>query len=87
MSDNSGPWEIRFTQSARKHRIGRTSARHVMARAEPTLVTTVGGADAWLYVGPDDRGRELEIIAVEVHSADAAPYLLVIHVMPTQFRG
>jgi hypothetical protein len=42
----------------------------------------------WLYVGPDDRGRELEIIALEVQPADAAqPYLLVIHVMPTQLRG
>jgi hypothetical protein len=87
MSDNSPISEIRFTQAARKHRIGRPSARHVLAGAEPTLVRTAGGADAWLYVGPDDRGRELEIIAVEVHRPDAAPYLLVIHVMPTQFRG
>ena len=88
MSDNTGPLEIRFTQSARKHRIGRASARHVLATAEPTPVTTTGGADAWLYVGLDERGRELEIIALEVHPADGGQsYLLVIHVMPTQLRG
>ena len=88
MSDNTGPLEIRFTQSARKHRIGRASARHVLATAEATAVTTTSGADAWLYVGPDERGRELEIIALEAHSADGGQsYLLVIHVMPTQLRG
>ncbi len=86
MSDNTSGWEIRFTQSARRHRIGRASARHVLATTDPTPVTTGSGADAWLYVGPDERGRELEIVALEV--ADAGqPYLLVIHVMPTQLRG
>ena len=86
MSDNTGPLEIRFTQSARKHRIGRASARHVLATTDPTPVTTSSGADAWLYVGPDERGRELEIVALEVVDA-GQPYLLVIHVMPTQLRG
>ena len=86
MSDNSDREEIRFTQSARRHRIGRASARHVLAMTDPTPVTTSSGAQAWLYVGPDERGRELEVIALEV--ADAAqPYLLVIHVMPTRLRG
>ena len=88
MSDNTGPLEIRFTQSARKHRIGRASARQVLATAEPTAVTTTSGANAWLYVGPDERGREVEIIALEVHPADGGQsYLLVIQVMPTQLRG
>jgi hypothetical protein len=86
MSDNTGRGEIRFTQSARRHRIGRTSARHVLATTDPTPVTTSSGAHAWLYIGPDERGRELEIIALEVVDA-AQPYLLVIHVMPTQLRG
>ena len=88
MSHNTESLEIRFTQSARRHRIGRASARHVLATAEPTAVTTTSGADAWLYVRPDERGRELEIIALEVHPADGGQsYLLVIHVMPTQLRG
>jgi hypothetical protein len=86
VSDNSDRGEIRFTQSARRHCIGRASARHVLATTDPTPVTTSSGAQAWLYVGPDERGRELDVIALEV--ADAAqPYLLVIHVMPTQLRG
>jgi hypothetical protein len=86
VSDNTSEWEIRFTQSARRHRIGRASARHVLATIDPMPVITSSGADAWLYVGPDERGRELEIVALEV--ADAVqPYLLVIHVMPTQLRG
>ncbi len=87
MSHNTDDWEIRFAQSARKHRIGRASARHVMASTEPALAITRGGAEAWLYTGSDERGRELEIIAVEVHPAGAAPYLLVLHVMPTLLRG
>lgn len=88
MSDNTGRREVRFTQSARRHRIGRASARHVLATTDPTPVSTSSGAHAWLYIGPDERGRELEIIALEVQPADAAqPYLLVIHVMPTQLRG
>jgi hypothetical protein len=88
VSNNTDRLEIRFTQSARKHRIGRASARQVLATAEPTVVTTTSGANAWLYVGPDERGRELEIIALEVHPADGGQsYLLVIHVMPTQLRG
>ncbi len=87
MSDNTNALEIRFTQSAREHRIGRASVRHVMASTEPTPVSTTRGTDAWLYVGSDERGRDLEIIAVEVQPADQAPYLLVIHVLPTQLQG
>jgi hypothetical protein len=86
VSDNTSGWEIRFTQSARRHRIGRASARHVLATIDPTPVTTSSGADAWLYVGPDEQGRELEIVALEVVDA-VQPYLLVIHVMLTQLRG
>jgi hypothetical protein len=88
VSDNTDALEIRFTQSARKHRIGRSSARHVLADTRPTPVTATSGADAWLYIGVDERGRELEVIAVEVQPADGGPhYLLVIHVMPTRLRG
>ena len=88
MSNNTGGLEIRFTRSARKHRIGRASARHVLAGTRPVPVTATSGADAWLYEGLDELGRELEIIAVEVQPADGGQhYLLVIHVMPTRFRG
>jgi hypothetical protein len=58
-----------------------------MDRSEPTRTRTVGGANAWFWIGPDERGRELEIIAVEIDSGGDADYLLVIHVMPTELRG
>ena len=70
------------------HRARRASARYVLATAEPTAVATTSGAGAWPYVGPDERGRELEDIALEVHPSEGGrPYLLVIHVLPTQLRG
>ncbi len=78
--------EIRFTQAARKHRIGRTSTRHVMATTTATGTTTDQGNPGWRYIGPDERGRELEVVAVEVAGADG-DFLLVIHVMPTALRG
>ena len=87
MSDNNPERRLRWTQSARRHRIGCGSARYAMERAQPTRTTTVGGANAWLWIGADERGRELEIIAVEIEPDDDVPYLLVIHVMPTPFRG
>ncbi len=87
MSDNKPQRRLRWTQSARRHRIGRGSARYAIDRTEPTCTRTVGGAQAWLWIGADERGRELEIIAVEVEADDDVPYPLVFHVMPTQFRG
>jgi len=82
---------IRFTQAARKHRVGRSSARYVIARTAPTGMVTEQGSQGWRYVGRDERERELEIIAVELEDThDGEDVLLVIHVihvMPTQLRG
>ena len=79
--------EIRFTQAARRHRIGKASARFVLAHVLPTGVTTAHGSPAWRWVGIDERGRELEIVAVEVlGDQDPEPVLLVLHVMPTHYR-
>jgi hypothetical protein len=58
-----------------------------MATATPELVTTAGGADGWRWIGADERGRELEVLGIGIEPEHAEPYLLVIHVMPTQFRG
>lgn len=75
--------ELRFTQSARRHRIGRRSVRFVLAHTIPTGTTTAQGSPAWRWVGADERGRELEVVAVEVEGdRDDEPVLLVIHVMP-----
>lgn len=74
--------ELRFTQAARKHRIGRAHVRYVVATTSPTGTTTNQGNRAWLYIGTDTRGVELEVIAVELD----AQTLLVTHVMPTALR-
>jgi len=87
VSDIIARVEIRFTLAARRHRIGRGSVRFMLAHTVPTGVTTPQGNAAWRWVGTDDRGRELEVVAVEVHSDhDPEPVLLVIHVMPTHYR-
>lgn len=78
---------IRFTQAARRHRIGRGSARFVLAHSSPTDITTAEDSPAWLWVGVDERGRELEIVAVQAQGEkDPEPVLLVLHVMPTHYR-
>jgi len=71
----------RFAQSARKHRIGKTSARYVMDKYEPTRFDDEGSMKL-LWVGKDERDRELEVIAV-----DQDTRILVIHVMPTDFKN
>ncbi len=79
--------EIRFTQAARRHRIGRASTRFVLANTEPTAITTAEGGPAWIWVGVDERGRELEIVAVQAQrERDPEPVLLVLHVMPSHYR-
>ncbi len=73
---------VRFTRSARKHRIGKRHALYVMEHGEPEVVPRGRYPDDQLiWVGRDDRGLELEIVAVEKPDA-----LLVIHVMPTGLR-
>lgn len=73
---------MRFTQAARKHRIGRAHVRYVMATTSPAPTYTKKGDPAWEYIGTDDRGVELEVIAVILADGD----LLVVHVMPTNLR-
>jgi hypothetical protein len=79
--------EIRFAQAARKHRIGRAPVRHVMSTVIPAGTVTTQGNQAWIYLGAVERGRELEVIAVEIGPQQGRrPYLLVIHAMPTSLR-
>jgi hypothetical protein len=55
-----------------------------MANSTPTATVT---NTAWRWTGPDERGRELDVIAVEVQGQhDIEPVLLVIHVMPNYRR-
>lgn len=73
---------VRFARSARKHRIGKAHARHVIDTSPYTDVPAAEGFDPQrVWVGVDDRGLELEIVAIIL-----ADELLVIHVMATALR-
>jgi len=73
---------IKFTRSARRHRIGRAHAMHVISVVEPIVTTNDRGEAEYLWVGEDDRGVTLEIAAVAVED----DVLLVLHVMPRRYR-
>lgn len=73
---------IRFTRVSRKHRVGRASARYVMATTEPVESSDVASRVLRrTWTGVDERGRELEVVAIERPDC-----WLVIHVMPTRYR-
>lgn len=74
--------QVRFTRPARRRRIGKAHALHVMSTVEPVAVPPTETADARLvWIGPDDRGVELEIVALDLRTE-----WLVIHVMATALR-
>lgn len=73
---------VRFATSARKHRIGKAHALHVIDTVEPDHVPATETADERLvWIGTDDRGVELEIVA-----AIMPDHLFVIHAMPYAYR-
>ncbi|MGI8647097.1 MAG: hypothetical protein ACR2JX_02545 [Mycobacteriales bacterium] len=73
---------LRFTQAARKHKIGREAVREALRSAgAPLVIAEEGKDDRLIYLGRDGRGRELEIIAVLMPG-----YFLIIHAMPTALR-
>lgn len=74
--------EIDFTQSARKHRIGKQRVLEVIASCEPEAYLADGvDPDRVRWVGTDQRGLELEIVGVQTSTG-----ILVIHAMPLNFR-
>lgn len=73
---------VRWFRSARRHRIGKARVLHVMKTIEPEQIPAGSGFDARLaWIGPDDRGAELEVVALDLPDA-----VVVIHVFPTQLR-
>ena len=73
---------IRFTRGSRKHRVGKKSAYHVIAMTAATITTDPDTSETTLsWIADDERGRELEIVAIEKPDC-----YLVIHVMPTHYR-
>jgi hypothetical protein len=72
--------KVRVGGDARKHRIGNAHILAALMNAE--LVDVIG--DQARYIGPDDRGVELELILVpDDRNPDA---FTIIHAMPTGFR-
>ncbi|MCU1625038.1 MAG: hypothetical protein JWL79_3883 [Frankiales bacterium] len=56
---------------------------HVINTIEPEVIPADDtNRNRLLWIGPDDRGVDLEIVAIVEPDC-----LLVIHVMPHQFRG
>jgi len=73
---------VRWFRSARRHRIGKAHAMHVISTTDPVRVPATANLDARLvWIGDDDRGIELEIVALDLPDA-----IVVIHVMPTALR-
>jgi hypothetical protein len=73
---------VRWYRSARRHRIGKTHVLHVMDTTTPAKVPATADFDARLvWTGIDDRGVELEIVALDLPDA-----IVVIHVFPTELR-
>ena len=78
--------EIVFTQSSRRHRVGRTRIRDVLAA--PVVVVEIARvveqAPRVLLLGPDRSGRVLEVVVVMEPDR-----VIVIHAMDirTRFYG
>jgi len=73
---------IKFTQAARKHRIGKARAIFVIENNSFFVIRSdEGNKNQYVWVAIDDRGIELEIIGVVVED-----YVLITHVMPTSLR-
>lgn len=72
--------KVRFTKSARKHRIGKAHALYVIRNFEAIYYTKIEKEYA-LWEANDNRDLGLEILALVEGDA-----LIVIHVMPINFR-
>ena len=77
------PSTVRFTQSARKHRIGKARVMFTINSVEPiSLLNSDSGKQELIWIAKDDRGVELEILGIVEDD-----FLIIIHVMPFNFRG
>lgn len=79
-----GSGSLRWFRSARRLRVGKRSALYVMRTEEPEVIASeqAGRCTRLEWIGRDERGRELEIVAIELTHGGIA----VIHVMPTVAR-
>jgi hypothetical protein len=73
---------VQFTRASRRHRIGKAHVYFVMAMTEAVVdVDEITGDVTLTWIGEDERGRELHVVAAEKPDC-----FLVIHVMPTHYR-
>lgn len=72
--------EVRFTKSARKHKLGKWRVLEVIQGVEPTVQQDARG-DRLLWIGKDNRGLEIEVVGLALDDV-----LLIIHAMPAKFR-
>lgn len=73
--------QVRITRSARKHRIGNA---HILAAMVDAGDPVVDG-DQMHYVGTDDRGLQLHIIAIPDDRREDG--IAVIHAAPNEWRN
>ncbi len=74
---------MRVARSGRRHRVGNAHILAAMANAPaPTVVETEEGSQLH-FLGADDRGVELHVIAVPDNHREGG--LTVIHAMPTSY--
>ena len=74
-------FEVRVTSGARKHALSRRRIEEALT-SQRIAQTIPGDGDPKIYfVGTDNRGEEIEVVAVVLPSL-----LLIIHAMPTRYR-
>ena len=57
---------IRFSRSARRHRIGKRHVWHVMTTSPAAVgISRLTGDVTISWIGDDDRGLELEVVVIE----------------------
>lgn len=74
--------EISWARAATKHRVSRARSEHVIRNAvtvidQPAPAESPHRNDRVVFLGPDQDGAMLEVMAIETTDA-----LLVIHAMP-----
>jgi len=71
--------EVEFATSARRHRVGKARALHVIRNPRVQFVVRdpAGRDDRLVFLGDDQTGRALEVMAVALSDGR----LYVIHVM------
>lgn len=71
--------EVEFATSARRHRVGKARALHVVRNPRVRFIVNdpAGRDDRVVFLGDDQTGRALEVMGVELTDGT----LYVIHVM------